>query len=81
MAQEDLRNVARARARITKAEDLLDRAMLRAHESGESFRDIGKVAGMSHQKVSDRLEALRKRDREKGAWPAPGSADRPQPKR
>jgi hypothetical protein len=35
--------------------------MAEAQASGESLRDIGKAAGFGHQKVSDRLKAMRKR--------------------
>jgi hypothetical protein len=56
VAQIDLKNVTKAAARVAKAERALDRAMAKAQATGESLRDIGIAARMSHQKVADRLK-------------------------
>jgi hypothetical protein len=61
MTQAELNNIRRVAARVAQAERALDRAMAKAQASGESLRDIGKAAGFGHQKVSDRLKAMRKR--------------------
>ena len=41
----------KARAQITTAEAELVAAMVAAHESGETYRDIAEEAGLSHQRV------------------------------
>lgn len=67
MAKSDLRRVRRARQRIGAAEQELVAAMVAAHESGEAYRDIGKEAGLSHQRVHEIVTAeLARRDREGG---------------
>jgi hypothetical protein len=63
VAQADLRRVARAAARIEKARAELAQAILLAHESGESLRDIAPYAGLSYSRVHDLLaEARRARE-------------------
>lgn len=59
MAQADLRRVARAAARIEKARAELAQAILRAHESGESLRDIAPYAHLSYSRVHDLLREAR----------------------
>ncbi len=51
MAQADLRRVARATRRIEAALTERDNAICTAWDSGESMRDIAKVAGLSPSRV------------------------------
>lgn len=51
MAQADLRRVQRAAARVTDAREELIAAIFAAVSSGETYRDIARAAGMSHQRV------------------------------
>ena len=51
MAQKDLRAVRTAARRIERAERELAAAILRAVESGESYRDIAPWAGLSYSRV------------------------------
>ena len=53
MAQSDLKNVAKALAKLRAAEREFRLMILRAHESGETYRDIGQRAGLSHQRIND----------------------------
>jgi hypothetical protein len=55
MARKDLDKVRRAAAGVERARAKLVRAMLVARNSGETLRDIGREAGLSHQHVSDLL--------------------------
>jgi hypothetical protein len=60
-----LRDVRQARARKDAAERELVVAMVAAHESGETFRDIGEEAGLSHQRVHELVRSeQRRRDQE-----------------
>ena len=52
MAQSDLRRVRRAREKLEAAERELVLAIKAAHRSGESYRDIGKWAKLSHQRIA-----------------------------
>jgi hypothetical protein len=56
MTKQALKNVRQAAAKVAKAEVELDEMMLQARETGESLRDIGAEAGLSHQQVSNRLK-------------------------
>lgn len=51
MAQADLRRVQRCAERVDKAREDLWEAIIQAHLSGETLRDIAKAAGLSHQRV------------------------------
>jgi len=51
MAQADLRRIERASERLERSREELLVAILNARDSGESFRDIARAAGMSHQRV------------------------------
>jgi DNA-directed RNA polymerase sigma subunit (sigma70/sigma32) len=55
MAQRDLRRVAAAARKLervnAKARAELRAAILQAREAGETFRDIGNAAGLSHVRV------------------------------
>ena len=57
MAQRDLKNVVKALRKVRVAEEQLTAAILAAHRSGETFRDIGVAASLStsriHQIVRD----------------------------
>jgi hypothetical protein len=65
VAQSDLRRVRRARERLGVAERDLVLAIVAAHESGETFHDIGLEAGLSRQRAHEIFKAeLRRRDEE-----------------
>ena len=65
MARLDLKRIAKARERIGAAERELVLAIVAAHESGETFHDIGLEAGLSRQRVHEIFKAeLERRDRE-----------------
>ena len=66
MARRHLEAVTAAAAAIKKAEARLLAAMVAAHESGETFRDIGKAAGLSHQRVWQRVSAEQEKHDEPG---------------
>jgi DNA-directed RNA polymerase specialized sigma24 family protein len=51
MAQADLRRVASAAAKLERVKTDLRMAIVRARESGETYRDIGEAAGLSHPRV------------------------------
>ena len=51
MTQADLRRIERASERLERSREELLVAILNARDSGESFRDIARAAGMSHQRV------------------------------
>lgn len=51
MAQADLRRIARIVAKIAECQDELREAIIAAHASGETYRDIARAAGLSHQRV------------------------------
>lgn len=65
MAQAHLRNVERARAKRDRAERELELAIVAAWESGESYRDIGKRAGLTFQRIGQIVRA-HEREREGG---------------
>ena len=56
MAKQDLKKVREAAAKVAKAREELTETMRRAQASGESLRDIGEEAGLSHQAVSNMLK-------------------------
>jgi len=65
VTKRDLKRVRQARARITAAEQELVAAMVAAHESGETYRDIAEEAGLSHQRVWEIVTAeLLRREQE-----------------
>ncbi len=51
MSQSDLRRVERAAAKSKKTRDELRAAILQARESGETFADIARSAGLSPQRI------------------------------
>jgi transcriptional regulator with XRE-family HTH domain len=57
MAQADLRRVARAARKRERAEAELYEAIVAARASGETYRDIAKAAGLSHQGVWKIMQA------------------------
>ena len=59
MAQADLRRIARATRRIEAALEERDNAICTAWDSGESMRDIAKVAGLSPSRVQQIVAARR----------------------
>jgi len=59
MARKDLDNVRRQAASVERARAKLVQAMVVARASGETLRDIGREAGLSHQHVSDLLREAR----------------------
>ena len=48
MALADLRRVASVARKLEKVRGELNAAILTARASGETYRDIGKAAGLSH---------------------------------
>jgi DNA-directed RNA polymerase sigma subunit (sigma70/sigma32) len=56
MAQRDLRRVAAARKLADQANERLRAAIVAAHESGETLRDIGRYANLSHQRIYQILQ-------------------------
>jgi len=61
MAQRDLRRVATRAAQLERARVELREAIRRAHESGESVRDIAPYAGLSPSRVFDLLKEAQDR--------------------
>lgn len=59
MAQRDLRRVQRLAGRLEDARVALREAILAAHDSGESIRDIAPYAGMSPSRVHELLVEAR----------------------
>ena len=59
MAQRDLRRIQRLAARLEQARVELRDAILAAHDSGESIRDIAPYAGMSPSRVHELLAEAR----------------------
>lgn len=51
VAQRHLKKVRKARAKRDAADREFHAAIVEAHQSGETFRDIGEWAGMSHQQI------------------------------
>jgi hypothetical protein len=60
MAQRQLRNVAKAAARVEQAREGLARAVLAAQESGETIRDIAPYAKLSPSRIHDLIRQARK---------------------
>ena len=52
MARVDLRRVARARRQLEQAIKERDDAIRAAVASGETYRDVARMAGLSHQRVA-----------------------------
>lgn len=61
MAQRDLKRVGKARERHDNAERELHAAILAAADSGETYRDIGKYARLSHQRIYEIVKEMRAR--------------------
>lgn len=59
MAQRDLRKVQRCAVRLERERRELRDAILAAHESGESVRDIAPYAGVSPSRVHELLVEAR----------------------
>jgi DNA-directed RNA polymerase sigma subunit (sigma70/sigma32) len=55
VAMADLRRVERCKQEADRAREDLFAAIIRARESGETLRDIGKAAGLSHQRIAQIL--------------------------
>ena len=51
VAQRDLRRVTRAAQAADRARSELVAAIVQARAAGETFRDIGSAAGLSHTRV------------------------------
>lgn len=51
MAQKHLRKVKQAAGEISAARRRFELAVMEAHESGETYRDIAQWAGVSHQTI------------------------------
>ena len=51
MAQADLRRVSSAARKLEKVKADLRLAIVRARESGETYRDIGEAANLSHPRI------------------------------
>lgn len=64
MAQKDLRRVRRAAGRLETARVELREAILAAHKSGESVRDIAPYAGVSASRVYDLLREAQAAEQE-----------------
>jgi len=52
MARVDLRRVAKARRRLEAALKERDDAILAAVASGETYRDVARIAGLSFQRIA-----------------------------
>ena len=59
MARKDLDNVAKAAGRVAKAREELREAIVAAHLSGETVRDIADVAGVSSTTVHKMIRESR----------------------
>jgi len=70
MARRHLKRVVDMAARLARAEADLRLAILEAHESGESVRDIEEYSGISrgrvHRLLQEALAERRQREREPG---------------
>lgn len=66
MSLGDLRKVAKARARLQQAEADLVEAIMLARAAGETLRDIGEYAGLSHQRVHEIVRQEERRRSEDG---------------
>ena len=60
MAQRDLRRVATQARKVESAQAGLRDAILRALDSGESFRDIAPFAGLSPSRVYQIVQEARR---------------------
>lgn len=77
MSQRDLRRVRTRATQLERARAQLRDAILRAHQSGESIRDIAPFAGMSPSRVHELLAEARQLEREREASTAPDEGGRP----
>jgi len=62
MAQVDLRRVERCRERMDEARAEWKRAIRDAVASGETYKDVARRAGVSHQRVGQIINELREAD-------------------
>lgn len=51
MARRDLRRVAKAQQQLEAARSELHAAIRAAVASGETYRDVARMAGLSHQRI------------------------------
>lgn len=58
MSMSDLRRVKADRERLEKAERQFHQSILAAHRAGETYRDIGEWAGLSHQRCQEIVKKL-----------------------
>lgn len=63
MSQKDLRRVRVVAAKLQRAELELADAILKAHDAGESYRDIAPWAGLPYSRVY-RMATDRRRQRD-----------------
>lgn len=63
MAQVDLRRVSRALRKVEAARGELREAIIRARASGETLRDIGAAAGLTHSRIA---QIVREGEKERG---------------
>ena len=59
MAQTDLRRVERSRAQLDRAREQWKLAILDAVASGETYKDVARHAGISHQRVGQIVNEAR----------------------
>lgn len=60
MAQTDLRRVERCKAQLDNAREQWRRAILDAVASGETYKDVARHAGISHQRVGQIVNEAKK---------------------
>jgi hypothetical protein len=63
VAQVDLRRVARSARKVEQAKAELRGAILSARASGETYRDIGQAAGLTHGRI---VQIVREAERSDG---------------
>jgi len=64
MAQRDLKRCRRCAERLQRARAELREAIVAAHRSGESTRDIAEYVGMSHSRIAELLREANQLERE-----------------
>jgi DNA-directed RNA polymerase specialized sigma24 family protein len=74
MTLHDLRRVRSAARRAARAHAELRRAILAAHEAGESYRDIAEYADLSHQRVHQIVAEARAERTEREAGDGGGAS-------
>jgi lambda repressor-like predicted transcriptional regulator len=63
VAQADLRRVKTTARRLAEARTAHHAAILAARKSGESLRDIGKAAGVSHARIAQIVKGANRANR------------------